>query len=138
MFVRGFRNLFEFPGYVVDEAMMDGEVVQVNLRRDRRFALWCPNCGDRMGQNRITRQVAWDLPLGTAVAVMLNYEAIQGRCRSCDCYVTVHPPGIDERARATDRLMFFCHQGATVQPLPEPGEPVDEAAAIPESTAGDE
>jgi hypothetical protein len=36
MYVRGIRALFAFEGYVVHKITISGELVQVNLRRDRR------------------------------------------------------------------------------------------------------
>lgn len=45
MYVRGIRQLFAFRGYVVSSIHMSPEIVQVILRRDRRFALACPACG---------------------------------------------------------------------------------------------
>ena len=117
MYVHGIRSLFVFPGYVVSKISMAPDVVQVNLRRDARYGLTCPACGAKMGQSRKTLQTARDLPLGTAMAVLLVYEAIQGRCSACGAWATIHPPGIDDHARATRRLMEFVSRLARFMPL---------------------
>jgi hypothetical protein len=83
MYVRGIRSLFRFPGYVVSSISMSAELVQVNLRRDGRFRLACPACGGAMGTNRTKLQTARDLPMDSAMMVVLVYEAIQGRCSAC-------------------------------------------------------
>jgi transposase len=96
---------------------MSRELVQVNLERDKRFGLVCPSCGGPMHCNRISRQTARDLPLGSALLVLLVYPAIQGRCPSCGAWSTIHPPGIDPHARATRRLMEFVSRAARFLPL---------------------
>jgi len=132
MYVRGIRALFAFPGYVVTKISMTSDLVQVNLRRDRRFGLKCPACGARMGQNRTKLQTARDLPLGTALTVLLVYEAVQGHCSVCGAWATIHPPGIDDHARATRRLMEFVSRLARFLPLSHIEEvvPVDDATAF--------
>jgi len=117
VYVHGIRKLFRFPGYVVEKITMAAEMAQVFLRRDGRFRLSCPCCGAKMAVNRTKRQTARDLPLGTAWMVVLTYEAIQGRCSKCGCFATIHPPGIDEHARATRRLMHFVCRLARYMPL---------------------
>jgi len=103
MYVHGIRALFAFEGYVVQKITMSSEVVQVNLRRDGRRTLRCPGCGGRMNVHRTLIQMARDLPLGTAMQVVLTYPAIQGCCKACGGFSTVRPGGIDEHARATRR-----------------------------------
>jgi transposase len=85
-----------------------------------------------MGRNRTKLQSARDLPLGTALAVVLVYEAVQGRCAACGASATIHPPGIDDRARATRRLMDFVSRLARFLPLSHIAEvvPVDDATAF--------
>ena len=117
MYVYGIRTLFAFPGYVVAKISMSRDLVQVKLRRDKRYRLACPNCDTTMGANRTKIQIAHDLPLGTALFVILTYEAIQGCCSACGGFATIHPPGIDERARATRRLMHFVSRLARYMPL---------------------
>jgi len=132
MYVYGIRKLFSFPGYVVAKISMTSDLVQVNLRRDKRCRLACPACGATMGHNRVKLQTARDLPLGTALRVILIYEAIQGRCSACGSYATIHPPGIDDHARATRRLMEFVSRLSRFLPLSHVEEvvPVDDATAF--------
>ena len=110
MYVRGFRELFAFEGCVLEDASTDGELMQVRLRRDRRLKEKCPDCGLPMNIHRRLIQPAWDLPIGTAWFVRILYEAVQVRCKRCKTFMTIHPPGIDERLRSTRRLMAFAHQ----------------------------
>ena len=132
MYVRGIRSLFAFAGYVVSRVSVSAQLVQVNLKRDKRYGLVCPGCGGRMHRNREVLQTARDLPLGSAVLVMLVYPALQGRCRSCGGFSTIHPPGIDEHARATRRLMEFVSCCARFMPLSHVGELVQ----VDDVTAG--
>jgi transposase len=131
MYIRGIRSLFSFPGYVVSKISMSGELVQVNLRRDRRHRLACPACGATMARNRDKLQTARDLPWGPATHVLIVYEAIQGRCSACGCFATIHPGGIDEHARATRRLMEFVSRLARHLPLLH----VKEVVGIDDATA---
>lgn len=117
MYVHGIRTLFPFRGYVVSRMTVSADLVQVNLRRDKRFRLVCPGCGATMGRSRTKLQTARDLPLGTAVLVVLVYEAVQGRCSTCGSYATVHPPGIDPHAKATRRFKEFVSRLARHMPL---------------------
>jgi transposase len=111
---------------------MSAELVQVNLERDKRFALVCPGCGSPMHCNRVVPQTARDLALGPAVLVMLIYPAIQGRCRGCGGWATIHPPGIDAHARATRRLMEFVSRCARFMPLSH----ICELVRVDDATAG--
>jgi transposase len=70
-----------------------------------------------MGANRAKLQTARDLPMGTAMTVMIVYEAIQGHCSACGAWATIHPPGVDDHARATRRLMEFVSRLARHLPL---------------------
>jgi transposase len=117
MYVHGIRALFRFEGYVVQKITMSSEIVQVNLRRDGRRTLRCPTCGGRMNVHRTLTQTARDLPLGTAMHVVLTYPAVQGRCKACGGFSTVRPGGIDDHARATRRFMEFVSRLARHLPL---------------------
>jgi transposase len=55
----------------------------------------------------VVHQGAKDLPLGSVNLVQIIYEAVQGYCRACGTYFTVLPPGIDNNAKATRRLMHY-------------------------------
>lgn len=132
MYVRGIRSLFCFPGFVVSKISMSRELVQVNLERDKRFGLVCPACGAGMHCNRISRQTVRDLPLGSAVLVVLVYPAIQGRCPACGGWTTIHPPGIDHHARATRRLMEFVSRAARFLPLSH----IHDLVKVDDATAG--
>jgi transposase len=105
MYVQGMRALYAFEGCVVSEIKMDPFIAEVKLRRDRRRALWCGGCGGRMTRSREVPQFARDPALGPLPMVLIRYPAVQGRCRRCGRYETVHPPGIEPRHRATWRLM---------------------------------
>lgn len=111
------RTLFTFPGYVVDKVKASAEVAQVWLRRDGRMKPRCPQCGACLRVNRTRWQTAKDLPLGPVGCVLLAYEAVQGYCAACRGYATVHPPGIDGHAQATQRLMAYVSQLCRYLPL---------------------
>jgi len=122
MYVHGIRRLFDFPGYVIAGITMSPDLVEVRLERDKRFRLPCPACGGSMAENRPRYQTARDLPLGSAIQVLLVYPAIQGRCSHCGCIATIRPPGIHDHARATDRLMRLLCRLARYLPLSHAGE----------------
>ena len=90
MYVHGIRALFVFEGYVVQKITMSGDLVQVDLRRDGRYRPRCPGCGGRMNVHRTLIQTARDLPLGIALHVILTYPAVQGRCKACGGFSTIH------------------------------------------------
>jgi len=131
MYVHGIRALFAFEGYVVRKITICSEIVQVNLRRDGRYTLRCPGCGGRMNVHRTRIQTARDLPMGTALHVVLTYPAIQGRCKACGGYSTLRPGGIDEHARATRRLMELVSRLARHLPLSH----VREIVGVDDATA---
>lgn len=101
------RKLYAFQGYVLSEVKVNEFGILVHLRRDGRYRTPCPKCGESMRVNRAEMQVAKDLPLRPETFAMVQYEAVQGYCRRCNGYATVHPPGIDGRARATDRFKQY-------------------------------
>ena len=131
MYVHGIRGLFAFEGYVVRRITMSGDLVHVNLRRDSRYRLVCPGCGATMGASRTKLQTARDMPWVPARMVLIVYEAIQGHGSACGAWATIHPPGIDEHARATRRLMVFVSCLARHMPLSH----VVEVAGIDDATA---
>jgi len=131
MYVHGIRSLFVFEGYVVRKITMCGDLVQADLRRDGRRRLRCPACGGRMNVHRTLTQTARDLPLGTALHVVLTYPAIQGRCKTCGGFSTIRPGGIDDHARASRRLMEFVSGLAKHMPLSH----IKEVVGIDDATA---
>jgi transposase len=101
------KALYPFKSYRVEKINASAEIVQIDLAWDKRHALRCPKCGQTMGRNRAEWQMVRDLPWASAAMVLLRFEAIQGRCSNCAAYHTVRPPGIDERRRATHRLLVY-------------------------------
>jgi transposase len=101
------RPLYTFPGWIIQEVKLSSEIVMVRLRRHRKHKITCPDCGKQARENRVVHQGAKDLPLGSVNLVQIMYEAVQGYCRACGTYFTVLPPGIDNNAKATRRLMHY-------------------------------
>ena len=116
MFVHGIRELYRFDGYVVDQMSVEPFLAEVKLRRDERRALWCDRCGGRMTPSRTVWQFARDLAMGPLSLTLIRYPAIQGRCRCCGRYRTIHPPGIEPRHRATWRLMGYASRMCQFMP----------------------
>jgi len=131
MDVRGLAELFPFDGFVIERIAFSAEIVQVNLRRDKRRRLPCPDCGQSLTVYREVNQSARDLPLATAQHVLIFYPAILGRCPGCRETHTLHPPGIAPNAKATDRLMRYVSLLARFLPLRH----ISEVAGVPASTA---
>lgn len=126
-----FRSLFPLKGYVMSNIEFDAEALQVELKRDGRCSLWCPDCHGRMQRIRSNWQWAYDLPVGAIQLVMLYYQAVQGWCRHCRQYHTIHPEGIDSHQRATARLMDFVSRLCRRLPLSQ----VVEFVPVPPATA---
>lgn len=126
-----FRSLFPLKGYVMDNIEFNAEALQVEVRRDRRCRLWCPDCHGRMERIRSQWQWAYDLPVGAIQLVMLHYEAVQGWCRHCGRYHTIHPEGVESHQRATRRLMDFVSRLCRRLPLNQ----VVEFVPVPPTTA---
>lgn len=101
------RPLFNFKGWVIQEIKLNSESVTVKLRIDERYVHSCPVCNNRMAENRRLWQSVLDLPMGTANIVKIIYQSWQGLCSHCKNYFTLHPTEIDERAKATTRLMHY-------------------------------
>jgi transposase len=101
------RLLYDFPGWVIQQVKVGPEIAMVRIRLNRSHRINCPICGKRAGKNRAVWQGAKDLPLGVVSLVEIIYEAIQGYCNHCGTYFTILPPGIDQKAKATRRLMFY-------------------------------
>lgn len=129
MDIRGLAELFPFEGYVIERIAFSAEVVQVNLRRDKRRRMPCPVCGASMTLQRERMQSARDLPLGTAGYVCIVYPAVLARCPRCRDTYTLHPPGITHHAKATDRLMRYISLLARHLPLSRVADVTGIAAA---------
>lgn len=99
------KALWSFEGYVIDEISVELPGLQVTMKRDERYGLWCPDCGRKMAFNRMTWNTARDLPCGPARLAVIKYPAIQGRCASCRKHHTIRPGEIDSSTGATRRLM---------------------------------
>ncbi len=122
MKIAGIEKLFGLDGYIIDSISFSTELVHVRLHRDRRRKLECPNCNESMGRNDENPRVVLDLPLGEAKYVMIQYNAIQGRCRHCGTYATFHPPGVDAYAKATRRLKEYVSRLCRYLPACHVGE----------------
>lgn len=75
-----------------------------------------------MSKNREIARTARDLPLGISTLVTIHYNAIQGRCRACDSYSTIHPEQITNREQATWRFRQLVSRLARHMPLNRIGE----------------
>lgn len=109
--------MYPFKGYVIESVNCQPVGLQIKLQWDKRRVLRCPDCGTKMGRNRESRLVAFDLPCGSGPVVYVDYPAIQGCCSSCGCYKTVRPEEIHPTRRATWRLMRFVSLLARYVPL---------------------
>ena len=79
-----------------------------------------------MTKNREVPRSAWDLPLGISMIVKIHYNAIQGRCRVCKTYSTIHPEQVTNRECATWRFLLVVSRLARLMPLTR----VDELLSI--------
>lgn len=107
MKTKGLVELFPFPRYIVERIAFSKDIVQVNLRRNKKKRLPCPVCNASMSLYRETEQSARDLSIGTAGIVIIMYPALLCRCPKCRDTHTLHPSGISPHAQATDRLMRY-------------------------------
>lgn len=121
MKIIGMRKLFNFPGWCLDRVELSPDSSHVWLIRDKRAKLHCPHCGMIMSKSREVPRTALDLPLGISTIVTLHYDAIQGRCRACDSYATIHPEHIAGRERATWRFRCYVSHLASLMPLTSVG-----------------
>ena len=107
MHIKGLSRIIDLPGWVVDSATFESQVLSFELHRDGRLALACPMCGKAMSLSRKTRHRIKDLGMGPQFRLELQYEAPQGRCRACGIYETFHPPGVDAASATTHRYRSF-------------------------------
>lgn len=115
------KTLWAFEGYVVEKVSLQAQELQVQIRRDKRFGLPCPNCGAQMAVNREHSSKAKDLPC-ISVRCVIEFPTIQGRCSSCKTSSTVRPKEIDSTCGATLRLMNSISGLARHLPLTDVGD----------------
>jgi transposase len=127
--VVGIRHFLNTPGWLVDRLVFSGKDIQVELHRDRRLALRCPHCGEAMTPSRTQQHRVRDIGLGPDCPLWLVYSSIQGRCRPCRRYHTVHPSGVD--GPTTLRFQAWVSSLCRVMTLADAGE----LAGINPSTA---
>ena len=107
MNIRGLNRLFSFVGYRIENITFSPELVQVQLRRDRRKRLRCPDCQGKVCSEMMDMRTARDMPFGPALHVMIFYPAIRIRCRHCRRQAWLTPGEIDSRRRVTLRLLRY-------------------------------
>ena len=107
MNIVGFEKLFGFKGFIIDKITYSQEIVQIDIHRDRRRNMKCPDCQRRMMSNKIIHRTIYDLPIGTALCVRINFETLQGQCSHCGTSKTFLPDEVDEKATATKRLKRY-------------------------------
>jgi transposase len=109
--------MFPFKGYRLHEVRFLPEKVQAVLLPDRRKALYCPECSERLTPRKSLLQCALDLPCGCSGLVEILYVARQACCTLCGTWSTFVPPGISSAHRATERLMRFASRLAAHLPM---------------------
>jgi len=107
MKIEGFEQFFGFEEFIIDKIVFSPEIVKITMHRDRRRKMTCPGCGHRMSPNKKIRRVVFDLPLGTALCVQVDFETWQGQCPRCSHTKTFLPGELEEKATATKRLKKF-------------------------------
>lgn len=117
MYVHGMRDLFRYKGCVVEKISIEPEVVHVKLRPDQRCKPRCSKCGAVMSTNRVETRTATDMGLVTRTLTVIEYPAIQGRCRPCQRYETITPPEIDSRRQVTFRFMRYASRLCQFMPV---------------------
>lgn len=105
MKILNFRALYRFDGYVVEKVVVEGVGVQVKLRFDGRRKPCCPRCDGVLSTHRKGVGLATDLPLADRMMVWVTFPVLQGRCASCDGFVTTRPAEIHPSRKATWRWM---------------------------------
>ena len=93
--VVGFERFLNMPGWPVDRLIFSGKDLQVEVHRDRRRSLVCPQCQGSMTPSRSQVHRVRDLGMGSDCPMWIVYTTTQGRCRPCGRYHTEHPPGVD-------------------------------------------
>lgn len=130
MKILNFRALYRFDGYVVEKIVAEEVGVQVKLRFDGRRKPACPCCGGVISAHRKGIGLATDLPLADRLTVWVTFPVLQGRCATCDTFVTTRPTEVHPSRKATWRWMRCVSSWAAVCPV----SAVAERFAISEST----
>ena len=107
MNIRGLNRLFSFDGYRIDEVTFSPEIVQVQLRLDRRKGLRCPDCQSKVRSEISDMRVARDMPFGPALYALIIYPAIRIRCAYCRRQAWLSPQEIDSHRQVTLRLLRY-------------------------------
>ena len=103
--VRNFQALYRFEGYVVEEFICQEIGAQINLRFDARIGPRCPHCQKKLSRNKIGKCSVMDLPIADGPVVYICFPTVQGRCKSCQHFVTTRPKEVHPVRHATWRLM---------------------------------
>ena len=90
--------------------------MQVKLRFDGRVPPRCPCCNQTLTNNKKGQNIARDLPLLDAKVTFIIFPTIQGRCKSCNAFVTTRPKEIHPTKDATMRFMRSISSWASVAP----------------------
>ena len=126
------RPLYTFPGWVIKDINLNSEIAVIKIRKDNRHSLKCPVCSKgKPRENRRVWQTVRDLPLGPAMAVMIQYEAVQVRWNHCGSISTILPCEINQNAKATKKLMHYVSKMCRYMPTNK----VPKFMPISESTA---
>ena len=105
--IKNFQAVYPFKGYVTETVNCTGIGIKINLRRDRRCRLKCPDCGHKMAVNRTPQSIAYDLSWGAGKVVVIKYPITQGKCSSCPSCSSFRPAEIHPTRHATWRLMRY-------------------------------
>lgn len=114
MKVRNIKALAPFKGYVVTGVTFEKVGAQINLDFDKRCGPRCPCCNSRLPRNKVGRRAVMDCPMPHGAMVYLTFPTVQGRCRSCDRYVTTCPQEVHPDCHATWRLMRLVSSWASL------------------------
>jgi len=106
--------LAPFKGYVVTGVTFEEIGAQINLDFDKRCGPRCPCCNSRLPRNKVGRRAVMDCPMPHGAMVYLTFPTVQGRCRSCDRYVTTCPQEVHPDCHATWRLMRLVSSWASL------------------------
>lgn len=110
MEIYGLEKLFPYPEYIIDSVSLSEDLVHVQMHRDRRRRLRCPECGRTMWKKDERQRIVFDIPMLGIPTVWIQYNAVTGRCPDCKASSVFHPKGIDRYSQATQRLKNYVSQ----------------------------